>query len=102
MGYLPQLMRDVVSHVIASPMVFNLTVSNIPGPSEPMYMLGCELEEAYPVVPIADGHSMSIGVTTIRDRACFGVYADAEALPDVDELASAIHESVDELLALSS
>ena len=101
-GYLPQLMRDVVSHVIASPMVFNLTVSNIPGPSEPMYMLGCELEEAYPVVPIADGHSMSIGVTTIRDRACFGVYADAEALPDVDELASAIHESVDELLALSS
>ena len=102
MGYLPQLMRDVVSHVIASPMVFNLTVSNIPGPSEPMYMLGCELEEAYPVVPIADGHSMSIGVTTIQDRACFGVYADAEALPDVDELASAIHESVDELLALSS
>jgi WS/DGAT/MGAT family acyltransferase len=101
-GYLPQPMRDVVSHVIASPMVFNLTVSNIPGPSEPMYMLGCELEEAYPVVPIAEGHSMSIGVTTIRDRACFGVYADAEALPDVDELASAIHESVDELLALSS
>jgi diacylglycerol O-acyltransferase / wax synthase len=101
-GYLPQLMRDVVSHVIASPMVFNLTVSNIPGPSEPMYMLGCELEEAYPVVPIADGHSMSIGVTTIKDRACFGVYADAEALPDIDELAGAIHESVDELLALSS
>ena len=33
--------------------VFNLTVSNIPGPAEPMYMLGCELEEAYPVVPIA-------------------------------------------------
>ena len=101
-GYLPQPMRDVVSHVIASPMVFNLTVSNIPGPSEPMYMLGCELDEAYPVVPIADGHSMSIGVTTIRDRACFGVNADAEALPDVDELTSAIHESVDELLALSS
>jgi WS/DGAT/MGAT family acyltransferase len=101
-GYLPQPMRDVVSHVIASPMVFNLTVSNIPGPSEPMYMLGCELEEAYPVVPIAEGHSMSIGVTTIRGRACFGVYADAEALPDVDELAGAIHGSVDELLALSS
>jgi len=65
-------------------------------------MLGCELEEAFPVVPIADGHSMSIGMTTIQDRACFGVYADAEALPDVDELVSAIHESVDELLTLSS
>ena len=64
-------------------------------------MLGCRLDEAYPVVPIAEGHSMSIGVTTIGDRACFGVYADAEALPDVDELSSAIHESVDDLLALS-
>jgi diacylglycerol O-acyltransferase len=100
-GYLPQPMRDVVSHVIASPMVFNLTVSNIPGPTEPMYMLGSRLDEAYPVVPIAEGHSMSIGVTTVGDRACFGVYADAEALPDVDELSSAIHESVDDLLALS-
>jgi diacylglycerol O-acyltransferase len=100
-GYLPQPLRDAVSHMIASPMVFNLTVSNIPGPSLPMYMLGCELEAAYPVVPIADGHSMSIGVTTVRDRACFGVYADSNVLPDADVVASAIHESVDELVALS-
>ena len=101
-GYLPQLLRDAVSHVIASPIVFNLTVSNIPGPTLPMWMLGCELEAAYPVVPIADGHSMSIGVTTIRDRACFGVYADRKMLPDADVLAAAIHESVDELTALSN
>jgi WS/DGAT/MGAT family acyltransferase len=100
-GYFPQPVRDAVSHVVASPLIFNLTVSNIPGPSEPMYMLGCELEEAYPVVPIADRHALSIGVTTIRDQACFGVYADREVLPDADLVAAAIDESVDELLALS-
>jgi diacylglycerol O-acyltransferase len=100
-GYFPQPVRDAVSHVIASPLVFNLTVSNIPGPAEPMYMLGCELEEAYPVVPIADRHALSIGVTTIRDQACFGVYADREALPDADLVAKAIDESVDELLSLT-
>lgn len=100
-GYLPQPMRDVVSHVIASPLVFNLTVSNIPGPSDPMYMLGCEIEDAFPVVPIADGHSMSIGVTTIGDRACFGIYADSQALPESDVVAAAVHRSVDELLALT-
>ena len=100
-GYFPQPVRDAVSQVIASPLIFNLTVSNIPGPSEPMYMLGCELEEAYPVVPIADRHALSIGVTTIRDQACFGVYADREVVPDADLVASAIDESVDELLALS-
>jgi diacylglycerol O-acyltransferase len=101
-GYFPQPVRDAVSHLVASPLVFNLTVSNIPGPSEPMYMLGCELEEAYPVVPIADRHALSIGVTTIRDQACFGVYADREVLPDADLVAAAIDESVDELLTLSN
>jgi diacylglycerol O-acyltransferase len=101
-GYLPQPVRDAVAHVLARPSVFNMTVSNIPGPSEPMYMLGCELEEAYPVVPIADGHAMSIGVTTICNRACFGVYADRTALPDSDVLAAAIDDSVRELLALRS
>jgi diacylglycerol O-acyltransferase len=100
-GYFPQPVCDAVSHVMASPLLFNLTVSNIPGPSEPMYMLGCELEEAYPVVPIADGHALSIGVTTIRDQACFGVYADREVLPDADLVAEAINQSVDELLALA-
>jgi diacylglycerol O-acyltransferase / wax synthase len=100
-GYFPQPVRDAFSHVIASPLVFNLTVSNIPGPTEPMYMLGCELEEAYPVVPIADRHALSIGVTTIRDQACFGVYADREVLPDADLVARAIDQSVDELLALT-
>jgi hypothetical protein len=100
-GYFPQPVRDAVSHVIASPLVFNLTVSNIPGPAEPMYMLGCELEEAYPVVPIADRHALSIGVTTIRDQACFGVYADPEVLPDADLVAKAIDESVDELLSIT-
>jgi diacylglycerol O-acyltransferase len=100
-GYFPQPVRDAFSHVIASPLVFNLTVSNIPGPSEPMYMLGCELEEAYPVVPIADRHALSIGVTTIRDQACFGVYADREVLPDADLVARAIDQSLDELLAFT-
>jgi diacylglycerol O-acyltransferase / wax synthase len=100
-GYLPQPVRNAFSSVIASPLVFNLTVSNIPGPTEPMYMLGCELEEAYPVVPIADRHALSIGVTTIRDDAFFGIYADREALPDADLVADAIDQSLDELVALS-
>jgi diacylglycerol O-acyltransferase / wax synthase len=100
-GYFPQPVRNAVSHVIASPLVFNVTVSNIPGPTEPMYMLGCELEEAYPVVPIADRHALSIGVTTIQDQACFGIYADRESLPDADLVAEAIDESLEELLALT-
>jgi diacylglycerol O-acyltransferase / wax synthase len=61
-------------------------------------MLGCELEAAYPVVPIADEHALSIGMTTIRDRVCFGFYAATEPLPDSDDLARAVDASIDELL----
>jgi diacylglycerol O-acyltransferase len=96
--YMPRTAQHVVSRRIASPRTFNLTVSNIPGPREQMYMLGCELEAAYPVVPIADEHAVSVGMTTIRDDCCFGLYAASEILPDSDELAGAMDASVDELL----
>jgi diacylglycerol O-acyltransferase / wax synthase len=100
-GYAPRPVQHVVSRMVASPRAFNLVVSNIPGPREPLYMLGCELDEVYPVVPIADRHAVAIGVTTIKDESFFGVYADRESLPEADLLAQGIDESIEELLALS-
>jgi WS/DGAT/MGAT family acyltransferase len=96
-AYAPRTVQHVVSRAASSARAFNLVVSNIPGPPVPLYMLGCALEEVYPVVPLADEHAVSIGFTTVNDEAFFGVYADSESLPDADELATAIAESVDEL-----
>jgi diacylglycerol O-acyltransferase len=101
-GYVPRPVQALVSRLIASPRTFNIVVSNIPGPSEPMYMLGCELEEAFPVVPLADRHALSVGVMTIGEKACFGFYADRELIPEADLLAEAVGESIDELLELAS
>jgi diacylglycerol O-acyltransferase / wax synthase len=99
--YAPHGIQSIASKLISSPRAFNLTVSNIPGPAEPLYMKGCELEEAYPVVPLADSHAVSIGITTIKDGAFFGVYADRETMPDADLLALDIDESIEELIAQS-
>jgi diacylglycerol O-acyltransferase len=101
LGHAPRVLQHTISRMMASQRTFNLTISNIPGPEEPLYMLGCELEEVYPVVPIADDHAVSIGLTTIKDRAFFGVYSDRQSLPDADLLARGIGESIDELLALT-
>ena len=95
----PGVVQHAISRMMASPRTFNLVVSNIPGTRVPMYMLGCPLEATYPVVPLADRHAVSVGMTTVRDRACFGVYADREALPDADMLADDIDEAISELLA---
>jgi diacylglycerol O-acyltransferase len=101
MTFAPAPVQRLVSRLIASPRTFNLVVSNIPGPRGTLYMRGCRLAEAYPVVPIAERHALSIGVTTLGEGAYFGLYADPETLPDIDELADCVDASIDELLALS-
>jgi WS/DGAT/MGAT family acyltransferase len=100
-GLAPRAVQKLATRGVTSPRMFNVVVSNIPGPRDPMFMAGCELKEAYPVVPLADNHALSVGMTTVRDRACFGLYADPGALDDAETLADAIHASTDELLALT-
>ena len=101
LGYAPRTVQHFMSRLVSSPRTFDLVVSNIPGPREPLWMLGCELREAYPIVPMADSHSVSIGLTTVRDDVFLGVYADREALPEADRLAELIDRSFDELRALA-
>jgi diacylglycerol O-acyltransferase len=99
LAHAPRSLQKAAAHALASPRVYNLVVSNIPGPQIPMYMCGCRLREAYPVVPLSDRHALSIGMTTIGDHACFGLYADPETLPDADALALDLHAALDELRA---
>jgi WS/DGAT/MGAT family acyltransferase len=101
-GMVPGPVRGIVSRLMASPEAFNLVISNIPGPREPLYMRGSRLVEAYPVVPIADRHALSIGISTLGEDACFGLYADRESLPEIDSLATYIDSSIDELLRLAA
>ncbi len=93
----PHFVQSATARLVASPRTFNLVISNIPGPAEPLYMRGCRLREAYPVVPLAERHAVSIGVTSIAGRACFGLYADRKALPDVDVLTRDVEDALDEL-----
>ena len=99
LSYAPQTVQKVAAHALASPRVYNLVVSNIPGPRIPMYLRGCRLHDAYPVVPLSARHALSVGMTTIGDHACFGLYADPETLPDSDPLARDLDDALDELRA---
>jgi diacylglycerol O-acyltransferase len=98
LGYAPHALQRAVTHAVASTQAFNLVVSNIPGPREPVHMLGCPMEEVYPIVPLADRHSVAIGFTTVADHAYFGVYVDRKSVPDADLLALDIERSIEELL----
>jgi diacylglycerol O-acyltransferase / wax synthase len=94
----PRPLQRALANAVAHPRLFNLVVSSIPGPAVPRYLRGCRLRELYPAVPLAGRHGVSIGVLTVAGRACFGLYADPEILPDADALAHDLDEAVEELL----
>jgi diacylglycerol O-acyltransferase / wax synthase len=89
LGLLPTPLKTIAARLAASPRTYNVTISNIPGPPAPLYMLGALLKEAYPVVPLSEDHALSVGVFGYEGFAHFGFYADPSALPDVGELPEA-------------
>jgi diacylglycerol O-acyltransferase / wax synthase len=95
----PRSLRRAAARYVASPRMYHLVVSSLPGPSLPVFLAGCRLRAIHPAVPLAAGHGLSIGVCTVGGDACFGFYADRVALPDAPALAADLDGAVDELLA---
>lgn len=98
----PHPLHPTFARMAADRRVFNLVVSNIPGPRIPLYSLGARLREVYPVVPLPDRHAVSIGITTNVETACYGIYADPQAVPDLNLLTAGLNEAIDELLAAAA
>ena len=101
LGMLPVPLQAPVARYAASARMYNLVVSNVPGPRMPVYLLGAECVEVLPAIPLSEGHALSIGVFTLRDSVCFGAYADPEALPQVRELPAALSVATLELSAIA-
>jgi diacylglycerol O-acyltransferase / wax synthase len=101
-GLVPPPLRTPVVRALAKPRQFNLTVSQSPAPRGSLYLLGCELEEVYSVVPIAQGHTLAIGMVRYRNELFFGCYADPDALPEVRDLPGLLEGELDELAAAAA
>jgi diacylglycerol O-acyltransferase / wax synthase len=78
--------------------LFNLVVTNVPGPQVPLYAAGARMLEVFPVVPLARGQGLSIGMTSYAGRVFVGLNADQDSVGDVDVLADLIEQELDELL----
>ena len=88
---------------MARPRVFNLVVSNVPGPQMPFYLLGRRMREVYPFVPLSpQGHALSIGVMSYDGGVYFGLVGDRRAVADIDDLATALDEALAEQTAAAA
>jgi diacylglycerol O-acyltransferase / wax synthase len=77
--------------------IFNLVVTNVPGPQFPLYAAGARMLELFPVVPLAKRQALAIGLTSYDGGVYYGLNGDRDAMPDVDVLAGMVRESLDEL-----
>jgi diacylglycerol O-acyltransferase len=79
--------------------LFNLVITNVPGPQRPLYAAGAPLQEIFPILPLAEGQAISIGLTSYNGGVFYGINADWDAMGDVDTVAALIEESLAELVA---
>jgi WS/DGAT/MGAT family acyltransferase len=82
--------------------LFNLVVTNVPGPQLPLYAAGSRMLEVFPVVPLARGQGLSIGMTSYDGRVYFGLNADRDVVGDVDVLADLLEQEVAQLVETAS
>ena len=72
-------------------------ITNVPGPQSPLYAGDATMLSTFPVMPLAKGQALAIGVTSYDGGVYYGLNADRDAMPDVDDLGSSILESIEEL-----
>ncbi|MHB8341650.1 MAG: WS/DGAT domain-containing protein, partial [Mycobacteriales bacterium] len=95
-GFAPPTLHSLGARVASSftRRLFNVVVTNVPGPQYPLYAAGAQMSQMYPVVPLAKGQAVSIGLTSYNGGVYYGLNADRDAMPDVDLLAVCIEESL--------
>jgi diacylglycerol O-acyltransferase len=79
------------------PIPFNVVISNVPGPREPLYYAGALMEAIYPVSMITDGMGLNITVQSYRDRLDFGLVGTPELVPDIESIIEHLKTSLEEL-----
>lgn len=99
-GFAPSTLHAMGIRVATtySARVFNLLMTNVPGPQTQMYVAGTKLLEAYAVPPLLPNQTLAIGVTSYNGKLYFGINADRDSMRDVDVFPGLLRESLDELL----
>jgi diacylglycerol O-acyltransferase / wax synthase len=98
-GFAPPTIVAQAARLQARQRVFNLVVTNVPGPQMPLYVLGRKLLEVYPMVPLAENTALGIALLSYNGSVFFGFSADFDAIPDLDLLAEDLRAAIDELRA---
>jgi diacylglycerol O-acyltransferase / wax synthase len=93
----PPVIHSFLARSLFATRLFNLTITNVPGPQVTLYGLGSKLTDIWPLVPLAADHAVGLAVLSYDGRVFFALNADRDAMPDLGVLASGIEDGFAEL-----
>ena len=96
--FAPPTLLAQAARINFSTRLFNLVVTNVPGPQIPLYVLGRELEDIFPVGFLPPNQALFIAIMSYNGGINFGLLADYDAIDDLDRIVEGIEESIAELL----
>ena len=102
-GLAPPIVSSLAVRAMSGPRMFNLVVSNVPGPQQTFYLDGVPVLEIFPAVPLNPrNQAFSIGIISYDGGVRFGLLADRDAIPDLDAAAKGLQRAVAELVAAAA
>ncbi len=100
-NFAPPTILAQASRLNFSTRLFNLIVTNVPGPQFPLYVLGREMLAAYPVAFLPENHALAIAIMSYNGQMNFGLLGDYDALPDADLIGEAVAQELATLVELA-
>jgi diacylglycerol O-acyltransferase / wax synthase len=95
--FAPTTIMSQAARLQARQRLFNLVVTNVPGPQVPLYLLGRRLTGLYPVVPLAQRLALGIAIMSYDGRLGFGLMGDYDAMPDLESLGADLERAIEAL-----
>src|SRR4051812_12743810 len=97
-SFAPPTVLAQASRLNFSTRLFNLIVTNVPGPQVPLYVLGRELLDLFPIAFLPRNHALAVAIMSYNGGIDFGLLGDYDAMPDLDELGRDLEVALEELL----
>ncbi|MGZ8666874.1 MAG: WS/DGAT/MGAT family O-acyltransferase, partial [Solirubrobacterales bacterium] len=97
--FAPPTIAAQASRLTSRQRFFNLVVTNVPGPQIPLYMLGREMEEIFPMVPLAPRQALCVGIMSYNGQINFGLIGDYDAMADLDAFGLDLEGAIAEISA---
>jgi diacylglycerol O-acyltransferase / wax synthase len=97
----PPTILAQASRLNFSTRLFNMIVTNIPGPQVPLYVLGRRLDDMFPIAFLPTGHALAVAIMSYDGRLEYGLLGDYDALPDIQLIADGLDEALAELLEVA-